>query len=273
MPIVVEEKFNSRPSIAGQGAQVELLYTVRGTSSDLAAKVALINATPDEYDGLQRKSVEIEPAGIQGAGGEPNVWDGVVRYGPFELSPTTGESTFNFDTGGGSQHITQSLGTVGTYAAPGTTAPYFGNAIGVTSDGVDGVDITVPVYNFAETHYVPASLVTLGYRATLFNLTGKVNNAPFKGLDTGECLFLGASGSKRGQDDWEITFRFAGSPNRSGLVVANIAGIFKGGWDYLWVRYADKEDSAAKMLVKRPIAVYVERVYDWGNFAALGIGT
>ena len=29
----------------------------------------------------------------------------------------------------------------------------------------------------------------------------------------------------------------------------------------LWVRYTDVEDSAAKMLVKQPVAAYVEQVY------------
>ena len=48
-------------------------------------------------------------------------------------------------------------------------------------------------------------------------MTGKVNDASFKGLDAGECLFLGASGSKRGEKDWEIAFRFAGSENCAGL--------------------------------------------------------
>ena len=40
---------------------------------------------------------------------------------------------------------------------------------------------------------------------------------------------------------------------------------------YLWVRYADAEDQ--HVLVKQPIAAYVEKVYDEGNFAGLGIGT
>ena len=31
--------------------------------------------------------------------------------------------------------------------------------------------------------------------------------------------------------------------------------------------------AAAKALVKRPVAVYVENVYKEGNFAGLGIGT
>lgn len=113
-------------------------------------------------------------------------------------------------------------------------------------------------------------MVTPAYRGTLFNLTGKVNNASFKGLAAGECLFLGASGAKRGSDDWEITFRFAGSPNRTGITVG---GISKKGWEYLWVRYADVEDTASNTLVKRLVAAYVEKVYEEGNFAALGIGT
>ncbi|NLF86699.1 MAG: hypothetical protein GX571_11410 [Lentisphaerae bacterium] len=135
------------------------------------------------------------------------------------------------------------------------------------------MDITVPVYTFSETHYVPSSTVTTSYKYTLFSLTGKVNNNSFKGLAAGECLFLGASGSKRGTDDWEITFRFAGSPNRTGLTVGPISGISKKGWEYLWVRYADIEDTASHTLVKQPIGAYVEKVYEEGSFSSLGIGT
>ncbi|HUT59790.1 MAG TPA: hypothetical protein VNA25_18235 [Phycisphaerae bacterium] len=40
-----------------------------------------------------------------------------------------------------------------------------------------------------------------------------------------------------------------------------------------WVRYADAKDAAAKRIVKKPIAAYVEKVYDDGDFSQLGIGT
>ncbi len=86
----------------------------------------------------------------------------------------------------------------------------------------------------------------------------------------GEVLFLGASGSKRGKEDWEITFKFAASPNITGLTVGPITGIAKRGWDYLWVRYLDDEDSF--QIIRRPVAAYVERVYEFGNFADIGIG-
>jgi hypothetical protein len=99
-----------------------------------------------------------------------------------------------------------------------------------------------------------------------------VNASGFKGFAKGEVLFLGASGSKRGLDDWEITFRFAASPNVAGLNLGSIAGIAKEGWQYLWVRFIDDEDPTAKALIKRPVAAYVEQVYPYGNFANLGIG-
>ncbi|MCS7168060.1 MAG: hypothetical protein RMI91_12010 [Gemmatales bacterium] len=82
---------------------------------------------------------------------------------------------------------------------------------------------------------------------------------------------MGASGSQRGQDDWEITFSFAASPNATGLTVGEITDIEKKGWEYLWVRYQDIEDE--NVLVKQPAAVYVEQVYSHGDFALLGIGT
>jgi hypothetical protein len=162
---------------------------------------------------------------------------------------------------------------IGELAPAGQTPPDFEGAIGVTSDSVEGIDITVPVYNFAETHYIPVASVTSFYKAALFALTGSVNNAAFRGFAAGEVLFLGASGSQRGQDDWEITFRFAASPNVTGLTVGSITNIDKRGWDYLWVRYADMEDTTAKALVKRPVAVYVEQVYPFADLSGLGIGT
>jgi hypothetical protein len=229
-----------------------------------AAEVrTLVEATiPAIYAGLSFQTYHVAH---QGGG----VWEVTARYGKREPKET-GESSFSFDTGGVTTHITQSLITVNKYAAGGGTAPDCQGAIGVTGDSVEGTDITVPVYNFTETHYITDAAVTGAYKLALFQLTGKVNNGTFKGFAAGEVLFLGASGAKRGTDDWEITFRFAASPNVTGLSVGPITGITKLGWDYLWVRYTDTEDE--NVLVKQPIAAYVERVYEQGNFASLGIG-
>ena len=128
--------------------------------------------------------------------------------------------------------------------------------------------------NRIETHYLSLAAVTDAYKQALFNLTGKVNSGPFRGLAAGECLFLGASGSQRGESDWEITFKFAGSPNKTNIQIGDLQPVpAKKGWEYLWVKYREEEDTAASSLVQRPVAAYVEKVYPEGDFSGLGIGT
>ena len=287
MPITVEEKYDSRQSTTGSNAQVTLTYIASGSDDDLAIKSAVESFAPETYDGLPRQSVQIEPISEE-------YWDASVRYAEATTSssgtsggpePGSGEYTYSFDTMGGTQHITQSLDTVGSYADSSIpSAPNFNGAIGVSNTNgnaeVQGVDITVPIYNFSETHYLTVEQVTPEYKGTLFQLTGKVNNATFRGLAAGECLFLGASGTLHGTEtdtettgDWEITYRFAASPNKTGITIGNISGIAKKGWEYLWVRYADVEDMDAMAMVKRPIAAYVEQVYEDADFSLLDIGS
>ena len=93
--------------------------------------------------------------------------------------------------------------------------------------------------------------------------------------DAGEVLFLGASGTKRSRKataPWEITYRFAVSPNKAGFRVGDIQVNRKRGWDYLWVRYADKVAEGGRNVVKKPVAAYVEQVYPEGDFGNLGLG-
>jgi len=273
MPVTVTEDSASREFTPNRSAR--LRYSIRGTAAASNAATALENAAPATFNSLPRQPVSVEPVFIDSDHVSRCVWAGTVRYARSRGSspPSTGDSVFSFDTGGGTQHITQSLATIATHAAPGETAPDFGGAIGVTHDNVEGVDITIPVYNFSETHYLSDGRVDQGYKLTLFRATGKVNDADFRGLDAGECLFLGASGSQRDGEDWEITFRFAASPNVDKLSLGGLGPIAKKGWEYLWVRYEDSEDAAAHTIVKRPLAAYVEQVYQSADFSQLGIGT
>ncbi|NLX57683.1 MAG: hypothetical protein GXY74_01185 [Phycisphaerae bacterium] len=268
MSITVQERLDSRPASIGRSSNIDLAYQVMGTSDDQAAYDAVAAGAPASYRGMVRDTISLEPTE------RTDLWYATVRYvppgGQKKDPPETGESSFSFDTGGGTQHITQSLSTSGRYGQSGDSAPNFHGAIGVTSDSVEGCDITVPVYQFSETHYLADAQVN---KAAYFALTGKVNNAPFKGCAAGECLFLGASGSKRGTGDWEITFKFAASPNKTNITIGSITVASKKGWEYLWIRYHDVVDDTVNMIVKRPCGAYVEKVYEEGSFSALGIGT
>lgn len=267
MPIDVYEKWDSRELTLGENASAELRYVVRGTDSDADAYAAAKDASPIAYAGLYRQTIQLERIA-------DDTWEASVQYGqrpPANQNETLPDlSSYEFDTTGGTQHITQSLHTRRRYGVQ--IAPDLRGAIGVTKDGVEGVDITVPVFHFSETHRLPDAVVTPWYVNTLFSLTGTVNDAPFRMFQAGEVLFLGASGSKRGMDLWEITFRFAANPNVSGLQIGEITNIEKQGWDYLWVRYTDWVDEYSNLLVKKPVNVYIEQVYRSGNFMLLGIG-
>jgi len=265
------ENIESREWSFGPKKTVTMHYTLVGTADDVAMRTELETVLASTYDGLKRDEIRMEPVVVDTVA-DTGTYTVEVRYVEFPplTWPSTGESSFSFDTGGGTQHITQSRSTISKTAASGT-APDFMGAINVSKDSVNGVDITVPVYNFSETHYVDDNDVDQSYKIALFNLTGKMNNAAFRGFASGEVLFLGASGSMRGSGDWEITFKFAASPNMTSIPVGSITVPSKLGWDYLWVRYKDEVDATAKAAVQVPAAAYVERVYDFGDFSALGI--
>lgn len=284
MAITVHEHFESRQGPSGNFAGQNRKYIVRGTDDDVTVRIAVAQSSPvvldlflDGTNIIYRQSIDPNPLG----GG---VWDVFVSYST--VFPAN-ESSFTFETGGGTAHIERGRGTQSAYWNPALVdkAPDTFGVIGFDGESIAGTDIPVPVYHFAETHYFPPTLITGAYKSLLSILTGAVNNATFRDFDRGEVMYLGAGGSKRGAGDWEITFQFAASPNSDKLVSLGIdpltipgitqpqEEIDKLGWDYLWVRYEDSTDDVAKKLVKRPLAAYVDRVSYFADFSYLGIGT
>ena len=270
MTVVFHELASSRTHETGSSGSRELRYLAVAGDDDIEVRTEAQIQLPTSYDGLGNRRIRVEPIDVSSG-----LWEVTSTYRATEdpPPPEVGESSFSFEIGTTSSHITQSKGTVGGYAPAGTpTMPDFEGAIGVTPDGVDGCDILIPEARFSETHYLSDAFVTASYRRLLRTLTGKVNDASFRGHAAGEVLFLGARGGKRASDDvWEVTFSFATSDNATGLTVGSITGIAKDGWEYLWVLYEPAVD--ANRIVLQPAFAYVEEVYDSANFASLGIGT
>jgi len=264
MPGQLIELFDSRTEQWGASQSAEFAYIAKGCADEVEVRTLAEANVPGTYNGLYCLTIEIQSRI------NADTWKVIARYGvPQPYQEDTPQPTISFDTTGGTQHITQSLATVASARTGGGTVPNLNGAIGYDGENVNGVDITVPVYNWQETHYLSnAQLNEPAYYA----LTGSVNSDVFRGFQPGEVLFLGVTGQKRlGPNPlWELTFKFSYSGNRF-VSVPGVGDLNKKGWEYLWVQYGDTVTANTK--VKQPVAAYVEKVYDDAPFSTLGIGS
>ena len=272
----VEEAFTEREqkvNAKGEVTEIEIPYIVfEAVNEDAALSAARTKAAGVSVKDMELDEVEVTERVNKDTWKVKAIWKR-EEGGEDDDDDEEETSSFAFDTGGGTMHRNQSLKTVSKVP---NDAPDFNGAIEVDNEGnVNGVDVTMPVLNFTETHVMKGSRVSTSYKKSVAALTGTVNRSGFRGFSAGEVLFLGASGTKRGKKNhspWEITFRFAVSPNQSSLQVGKLKVSNKRGWDYLWVRYADKVAENKKNVIKEPVAAYVEQVYPEGDFGNLGLG-
>lgn len=183
-------------------------------------------------------------------------------------------ASVNFETSGGTRRVTQAISDE-RYPAD---APDVKKAINMIGDNVDGVDIVVPIFEWSEEYEIPGIALTPSYVVAVAELTGKVNDGAFRGFAAGEVLFLGVSGTTTlnpNQSDaasaatTSLSYRFAASPNKENLDVGDIEVTEKKGWDFMWVRYEPEVGTEAGKILKTPKSVYVDKVYDDGDFTIL----
>ena len=253
-------------------------YKIFGTADDVELHAA-INAEISsvgygwQYPGVSDAQLYVDQYSVSYLG--DNAWQLTINYTKEGAEPSSSDPmkrARSFDTTGGTQHMTQA------YAESrfGANAPDQRKAIGVDSNGVNGVDVVVPQLQWQESYDVPNAYVTATYVRGLAGITGTTNSSAFRGFEAGEVLFIGCSGSQewddqKGKGPWSLSFRFVASKNVTGEPIGDISGVSKKGHEYLWVRYEDAVDS--NVLLKKPKAVYVNKVYKESDFSALGIGT
>ncbi|OHB51766.1 MAG: hypothetical protein A2Y12_01390 [Planctomycetes bacterium GWF2_42_9] len=273
----VSERWAGRKRSGGNSRTATIEYIVEqdydeqfpnATSDEKEAITALLDSAPDQWpindsplDNLPRACYDVEQI-------SDRLWLGTVNYNHNEKVEDKFE--YSFEMGGGTQKITQTISPM-QVTKYGANAPDFQGAINVDDNSVNGVDIIVPVFNFTETRIVKSLNIDNAFKLSLFNLVGKVNASGWHGFAAGEVLQAGVSGAKSGRfGDWEITYKFAASPNKTNITIGTIAGINKKGWEYLWVRYEKSTDQ--NCLIQIPRAVYVHQLYESGDFSLLGLG-
>jgi hypothetical protein len=261
-------------------------YKVFGTTDDVVLHAEINTKVTAElaywqYPGVVGMQLRAEQYSVSYLGDD--AWQVTISYSKDGAEDGTDplKRSRSFDTTGGTQHITQaySVGSGGSldfeYRFP-SSATNMSGAIGMDSNGVNGVDVVTPQLQWQESYDVPNAYVTNSWIRSVAGVTGTTNNASFRGFEAGEVLFMGCSGSQewddqKGRGPWSLSFRFVASKNVTNQTIGSIAGISKRGHDYLWVLYEDAVSGSA--LLKRPKAVYVSKVYKDSDFSLLGIGT
>jgi hypothetical protein len=204
----VEDNASRSATIARIGRKAQSVYKksfkLFGSTDDLAIHADInqqltLSALYWDYPGNPEMRLQAESYSVEYLGDD--AWQLEVTYTK-EGAEDPEQPDRSFDTGGGTQHITQAqpVGSGGTLdfenRFPSGAANQSG-AIGVDGDSVNGVDIVVPALTWTETYDVPHQFITADYIKNLSKVTGTVNADTFRTFPAGEILFLGASGSRR----------------------------------------------------------------------------
>lgn len=220
------------------------------------------------------------------------IWRVEVPYSYRPSRQAVDTQIIRVDTTGGTDHIYQSIKTRAAQAIPANysgTVQDYGGAINVSKKGVEGCDIVVPIFNFTVECCYNLIGRTFNFNGVgvlpwlndIYSLTGQKNSAKFSATDSftgmnitlmaGQCLYRGATmGASRSDGALEIVHNFGASPDKVLYGGANPATAGSG-WDYLWRLYRDVASATPPVVVKKPIAEYLEQVYQEGDFGVLRI--
>lgn len=253
---------------SGNPPSVTYTYKLIGTNDENIVNAYAMGSTPaiaiTIYGVLYKQDLQVSRTAY-------NQWTVRVPYGLSKNNP--GEWTWDFDTTGGTVHLTQAKEEVARY--PTATAPNQMGAIAVDGDEVKGIEIVIPAMKINVQYKHPQGVITIAQAKFLASMTGMVNNDSFLTFSPGEVLFLGARGADGTLSEASVSYSFAMAANRSGLTIGGIAGVAKKGWEVSWIRYQDTitteggDDNPTRV----PKYVYVDRVYETTAMAAaLGFG-
>ncbi len=282
-------------------------YVATGYSNEDAVIKATRDTAPRVYKGMNITSIQILERG------NDNTWKVQAHYNFHPIGTVEDDGTavyfrepqVTFDYNSKTEIMLYSRETLdyATHKYPeGIDAPvpnkdYFQNGINVDpmNDGKPkGVEIYKPETTFQETLHFKESDLTNKYKRTLDEMVGTVNDAPWRGYERGEVLFLGVTGSNYQHGNpktYALTFRFAVRRNEKNVDVGEFEVVEKNGWDYLWIFETeapvyglstkggeDGEDPDAESewgvtgLIQRPEAIFLERVYEYTDFSKLNLG-
>lgn len=289
--IAVKPKF---PVVkGGKSPSLEYQFLINGATTQVDAFAALYSYIVNTlgvqvYTGVDILTVQdygCQPFIVSDAFQSADIYDAHVSYGRDDNSGGSPNQqpgdppVIDWDTTGGTQHISVAKsqrdygGRHVRTNTPIAEPPSFENLIGVNGDEVEGVDIVVPTFSWSEKYTFPIAFADFTYaQGVIAPLTGRINAEPFRNFEAFDVLFMGASAQRKGFEQVEITYKFAGTPTVTDLDVGNgITVGLKYGWDYLWVAHKVGTAGDPEFSVRVPNSAHVAQVYEPGDFTTLGL--
>ncbi len=253
--------------------EIELVYFVQDTDGPLSnpidARLWFRTNVPATAGPLVLSDINLDEVG-------PGIYTGTAtytRYAEPEAGETVGGTSneWNFDFGLSNALETRSRETLSSHIAGAGDPIDFKGSINVTKEGVEGAEVPRPTSGFSETHYYDPSALTFAFKKALKFCVGKTNEVAFRGYDPGEVMLEAITGSGRGRENVQLSFKFAVSENADDLTVGPITGIEKPGHALVWVSYEVTEQGTGddKVEIKTPKQVNVERMFEAADFESI----
>jgi len=298
MSIICLERGDKRQLKLGVNASGSTEWGIGGTTSETEALAALYGAAPQLVSWNIAGWVTFTGYFIDASVKQESdkMWAGTVNYGDptnNTAAQPVGWSILDFEIGGKNQKLMYGLDETGYVTAP-IVKSSFNKALNVDENNTpQGVDVQVPEARFAVTQiFAPSSITDTYVKQVASVLNNPINDNDFYfynaiskqvvfHANTGELKIEAAAGRQRSQDKFEMTFRFAYSPNCDGVTqpmitvgtgATAITGIIKGGWQYLWIASDVKPDSDSQRTVPIPTQAIVNTIQATSDFTVLGIG-
>lgn len=186
-------------------------------------------------------------------------------------------AALHFSTRGGREKKVHSFSTTRYKAADAPSeAPDFKHGIGFNNGIFQGVDCVTPKMGFSIEADLTADEFGPAQLAYMHNITGSVNQQAMWIFPIGSVLFLGVTGNSHREkneitgnyDLWfRVNFEFEASPPIINGTIPPFTNVTKQGMQYFWVMHADQKDSTSGITIPKPVAGYVETVYDYSDFS------
>lgn len=188
-----------------------------------------------------------------------------------------GEFSVSFDNSGATTKVfwTPDPDNNVSFYPPPTSTDYRG-AIEVRDGQPQGTEIPVPALRF-DIHYRHARTASasefLQYGDAISELVGRTNLLNFFGFGAERVLYLGSSGRNGTDSDPVLDHHFVVGKHLTDLIFDEVTNVDKKAHEFLWVQYEPIKSTDTNLLKPKVVSVYVHKLHEPVDFAALGIGS